>query len=88
MAFAFTLFISTIIAREANLLNVRRVRNGILAVAVILPLASFWVYQKSLPPGEPTNKAFWPALWIFMILLAVALGVSAALWKVRRKPHK
>jgi hypothetical protein len=45
----------------------------------------FLAYYKSLPDGEPTTIALWPAIWIFMILAAVPTALQLAVYHVGKK---
>ena len=90
LAFAFSYFITRILlggnegtARESMLAGMRKIRLVVAAFAIILPLAMFVAYLKSLPEGKSLSLAVWPAVWIFMILAAVILALSLAM---ARKP--
>lgn len=85
LAFAFSFFIVRIIlggsegeSREKSRTVIRKTRNVVLGFSVILPPVMFFAYYKSLPPGQSTSLAVWPAAWILMILGAVVLALSVA----------
>ncbi|MEX0326059.1 MAG: hypothetical protein AB3N33_08235 [Puniceicoccaceae bacterium] len=90
LAFAFSYFITRILlggnegsSRESMLTGIRKIRLVVAAFTVILPLAMFFAYMKSLPEGKSLSLAVWPAVWIFMILAAVILALTMAM---RSKP--
>jgi cytochrome bd-type quinol oxidase subunit 2 len=85
LAFAFSYFMASILLgsnegedRERMLSGMRKVMIGVAVLAIALPPVMFTAYFKSLPEGQPTNLAVWPAAWIFMILLAVLLALTVA----------
>jgi hypothetical protein len=87
LAFAFSFFITRLLVHgskrnsSSGLLRIiRRIRIGFCVAAIILPPAMFFAYFKSLPEGQPTSIALWPAAWIFLILAAV----PTALWLASR----
>ena len=89
LAFAFSYFIARILlgsneaeARAQMLAGMRKVRLGVAVMAVGLPPVMFAAYYKSLPDGKSASLALWPAAWIFMILLAVVLALSVAMWRM------
>lgn len=95
LAFAFSYFITRILlggnegpARESMLTGIRKIRLIVAVSAVILPLAMFVAYKQSLPEGQSLALAVWPAVWIFMILLAVILALSLAMWAKAGGPSK
>ena len=90
LAFAFSYFIARILlgsneaeGRGRMLAGMRKVRIGVLLMALVLPPVMFAAYYKSLPEGKSVSLAVWPAAWIGMILLAVVIALSIAM---ARKP--
>lgn len=85
LAFAFTYFIARVLlggadqdgSRMAG--GIRKIRLVVLGSALVLPLAMFAAYYKSLPEDASTSLALWPAAWILVILLAVVAALSLAL---------
>ena len=63
-------------ARERTVAGMRKIRLLILGTSVIFPLAMFSAYYKSLPDGQPVSLAIWPAVWILVILMALAGGMT------------
>lgn len=94
LAFAFSYFIARIIisssqpdAREGLLKGIRLIRLIVVGFCIVLPPLMFFAYLNSLPEGKSTAVAAWPAAWILMILLAVVLALSIAIWRpVKEKP--
>jgi len=93
LAFAFTYFITRIVLKEdpnsdpmRTIAAVRKVRNIIAIITVIIPPAMYAAYYKSLPMGQPTTVAIWPSVWIFMILLALVLALTIAMGKHQKHP--
>ena len=89
LAFVFTYFIAILILKgsadgdsQKSLKVIRKLRNSISIGAILIPLAMFVAFYKSLPEDQPTNVAIWPALWIFVILASVVLALTVAI--VRR----
>lgn len=83
IAFGFSYFIVRVMmgglgdhARKRMVAAIRKIRLLILGTAVIFPLAMFSAYYKSLPEEQPISLAIWPAIWILVILLALAGGLS------------
>lgn len=92
LAFAFSYFISRILiqgakaeARPPLLRIISRIQRVFLVAGLFLPPAMFLAYYKSLPEGEPTTIALWPAIWIFMILAAVPTALQLAVYHVGNK---
>jgi len=88
---AFTFFLTRVVvagsrgpARQRTLRGVERARNAAAGAALLIPLLMFIAFWKSLPEGEQLITAVLPAVWIFMILLAVVLGLTFAI----RSPAK
>jgi hypothetical protein len=86
LAFAFSYFIARIIlsgskdsTRQRVERGLRVIRRIVVALALVLPFLMFIAYYQSLPEGQPTSLAVWPAAWIFMILAAVAIAITIAL---------
>jgi len=86
LAFAFTLFIAKILLKGESdagplhlIAGMRKLRNIIAVVTLILPPAMFFAYYHSLPDGQSTGVAIWPSAWIFMILLALVLALTVAM---------
>ena len=86
LAFAFSYFIARVLlgdlqglSRERMISGIRKIRLVTAAFAILLPLAMFVAYKKSLAEGESVALAIWPAVWIFMILASVILALSFAM---------
>lgn len=78
LAFAFAWFFAGILFRESPVRNVRRFRNGLAVFTLAFPPVAFALYHASLPEGESWITAFYPALWIAMVLGAMVLGITFA----------
>jgi cytochrome bd-type quinol oxidase subunit 2 len=88
LAFAFSFFIARILlngskaeGRDKLLAAIRIVRKVVAALALILSPALFFAYYNSLPEGQSAVLALWPAVWIFLILAAVVLALTLAIWR-------
>lgn len=79
IAFAGAWFFTESVFRESPQRSLLMFRNGLTLFALIFPVAIYGVYFASLPAGETWITAFYPALWIFMVLIAVVLGMTVAL---------
>jgi hypothetical protein len=90
LAFAFSYFIMRVMVtgldqdgRDRMIKGMKKVTLlGILA-SVVLPLAMFGAYYKSLPEGQSIALAIWPAVWILVIMVALLIGISMGM---RAKP--
>lgn len=78
LGFAFAYFFAGIVFRESPVRNIRRFRNGLAIFTLIFPWIAFGLYRASLPEGEHWITAFYPALWIGMVLAAMVVGITVA----------
>lgn len=88
LAFVFTYFIARILLKgnqetdsASTISAMRKVRNIITVITVIIPPAMFAAYYQSLPQDQSTAVAIWPSVWIFLILLALVLALTFAMVK-------
>ncbi|NBD39389.1 MAG: hypothetical protein GVY10_12555 [Verrucomicrobia bacterium] len=84
LAFAFSYFVCTMVLADEDGFRtaagiVRKVRGATVAFSVLFPPLLYFVFLKSLPEDKPASLAFWPALWMLILLLSVALALSIAL---------
>jgi len=84
LAFAFSYFVCTMVLADEEGFRtaagiVRKVRTATIGFCVLFPPLLYLVFLKSLPADEPTNVAFWPALWMLILLVSVALALTVAL---------
>ncbi|MCC5834928.1 MAG: hypothetical protein JJU20_09370 [Opitutales bacterium] len=81
IAFVFAWFFAEVVFRDSPDRSLQRFRNGLALFTLVFPNVSFGLYYASLPEGESWVTAFYPALWIFMVLGAIVLGVTVALFR-------
>ncbi len=88
LAFMFTYVLATVLlktrdrdSRQQAIRGIRRIRLIILGAMLVLPVAMFAAYYGSLPEGKSYTVALWPAAWILVILLAVAIALTIAIRK-------
>ena len=92
LAFAFSYFIVRVLVTGLDQVGRDRLVKGMnkimvlgILASVILPLAMFGAYYKSLPEGQSIALAIWPAIWILVIMVALLIGTSMGM---RAKPNK
>ena len=78
LAFAISFFFAGIVFRESPVRNVRRFRNGLAIFTLTFPWIAFALYRASLPADEHWITAFYPALWIAMVLAGIVIGITVA----------
>lgn len=79
IAFVFAWFFSEVVFRESPDRSLRRFRNGLALFTLVFPNVSFALYYASLPAGESWLTAFYPALWILIMLVAIIIGMTVGL---------
>jgi hypothetical protein len=91
LAFAFSYFIVRVMVTGLNQDGRDRMIKGMnkimllgILASVVLPLAMFGAYYKSLPEGQSIALAIWPAIWILVIMVALLIGISMGM---RAKPN-
>lgn len=82
IAFVFAWFFAEVVFRESPDRSIKRFRTGLVLFALVFPAMSFGLYYASLPEGQSWVTAFYPALWLFMVITAIIAGMSVAI--VRR----
>lgn len=82
IAFVFAWFFAEVVFRDSPKRSLQRFRTGLAVFAMVFPFIAYGLYYASLPEGESWVTAFYPALWLFMIIAAIVAGMSVAL--VRR----
>ncbi len=90
LAFAFSYFIVRVMVTGLDQDSRKRMRKGMnkimlmgVLASIVLPLAMFGAYYKSLPEGQSIALAIWPAVWILVIMVALLTGISMGM---RAKP--
>jgi len=83
LAFAFSYFIVRVLLggldqdrRVQMIQGMRKIRLMVIFASLILPVAMFGAYYKSLPEGQSVALAVWPAVWILVIMAALVTGIS------------
>ena len=90
LAFAFSYFLVKVLLggldderHKRMVRGIKMIRLLVIFSGLILPLAMFGAYYKSLPEGQSVALAIWPAVWILVILLALVIGITIGM---RSKP--
>ena len=92
LAFAFSYFIVRVLlggldadAHKRMIHGMQKIRLLVIFASLVLPLAMFGAYYKSLPEGQSVPLAIWPAVWILVIMLALIVGISVGMHTRPRK---
>lgn len=76
-------FVARFMFPEAGLRQIRRIRNGLLGACLMFPPVLFGLLMLAEPkdPSDPpvtAGVALIPAIWIGMVLLGIAIGLTRA----------